>query len=77
MLLIDDLISMPVGGLFAVFEAIHEQVKQEIGDIPGLQKKLLDLQLRFEMEEISEDDYNRQEKNLLALIDQARKMKDE
>lgn len=72
MFLIDDLLAMPAAGLFAIFEAIDEKVNLEINDIGSLQQKLMDLQLRLEMEEISETEYARSEEGLLALIDRAR-----
>ncbi|MBC8042519.1 MAG: gas vesicle protein GvpG [Rhizobacter sp.] len=72
MFLIDDLLGMPAAGLLAVFEAIDERVNLEINDVGSLQQKLMDLQLRLEMEEISEAEYAQSEAALLALIDRAR-----
>ena len=42
-----------------------------------IKEKLMQLQLRFEMDEISEEEYNRQEKELLERLEAIRKAKEE
>jgi hypothetical protein len=72
MLLIDDLLLLPVKGFFGIFKKIHEMAEQELSDETYLREKLMALRLRFELDEINEEEYNRQEKELLARLDAAR-----
>jgi Gas vesicle protein G len=72
MLLIDDLLLLPVKGFFGIFKKIQEMAEQELSDETFLLEKLMALRLRFELDEINEEDYNRQEKELLARLDAAR-----
>ena len=72
MFLIDDLLALPVKGFLGIFKKIHEMAEQELSDETYLLKKLMTLRLRFELDEINEEEYNRQEKELLARLDAAR-----
>ena len=77
MLLIDDLLLLPVKGFFGIFKKIHEMAEQELSDETYLLEKLMALRLRFELDEINEEEYNRQEKELLARLDAARDANEE
>lgn len=72
MLLIDDLLLLPVKGFFGIFKKIHEMAERELSDEDYIRERLMELQLRFELDEISEEEYNKQEKELLARLDAAR-----
>jgi hypothetical protein len=72
MFLIDDLLLLPVKGFLGIFKRIHEMAEKELFDEAHIRKKLMTLRLRFELDEISEEEYNKQEKELLALLDAAR-----
>jgi len=72
MFLIDDLLTLPVKGFLGIFKKIHEMAEQELSDETYLLEKLMALRLRFELDEINEEEYNRQEKELLARSDAAR-----
>ncbi len=72
MFLIDDLLALPVKGFLGIFKKIHEMAEQELSDETYLREKLMALRLRFELDEINEEEYNRQEKELLARLDAAR-----
>ena len=72
MFLIDDLLALPVKGFLGIFKKIHEMAEQELSDETYLLEKLMALRLRFELDEINEEEYNRQEKELLARLDAAR-----
>lgn len=61
----------PVMGLSWIGEKILEQANTEIDDKENLQKKLLSLQLAFDMGEISEEDFIVQEEELLLAIEEA------
>ena len=77
MLLIDDLLLLPVKGFFGIFEKIHEMAERELSDEDYIRERLMELQLRFELDEISEEEYNKQEKELLARLDAARSAQEE
>jgi hypothetical protein len=72
MFLIDDLLTLPVKGFLGIFKKIHEMAEQELSDETYLLETLMALRLRFELDEINEEEYNRQEKELLARLDAAR-----
>ena len=62
MLLIDDLLLLPVKGFIGIFKKIHEMAEQELSDEGYIRERLMELQLRFELDEISEEEYTKQEK---------------
>jgi hypothetical protein len=77
MLFIDDLLMLPAKGFLGIFKKVHEMVEQEFSDETYIREKLVALQLRFELDEISEEAYNRQEKELLARLDAIRSAEEE
>jgi hypothetical protein len=77
MFLIDDILLAPLYSVIWVAKKINEIVEKEISDEGKIKEKLMELQLRFEMDEISEEEYNKQEKALLAQLDAIRKVKEE
>jgi len=60
-------------------KALQEQVDTEIDETENLSKKLLTLQLAFDMGEISEEDFEAQEEELLLAIQalEEQKLKEE
>jgi hypothetical protein len=77
MFLIDDILLSPVKLLVWLGEKINDIVEKELSDEGLIKEKLMQLQLRFEMDEISDEEYNRQEKELLARLEAIRKAKEE
>ena len=77
MLVVDDILLLPCRGLFWVFEKIHDMAKEEVSDEKYTLKKLLELQLRYEMDEISEEEYNREEAKLQAKLNELREADEE
>ena len=75
--LIDDLLLLPVRGFLGIFKTIHEMAEEEISDEGSIKEKLVELQLRFELDEISEEEYNKQEKEFLEHLDAIRKAREE
>ncbi len=73
MFLIDDLLLLPFSALKGIAEAIDQQIQKETSDADKIQEKLMELQFKFEMDEIDEQEYTRQEAELLAQLEQARK----
>jgi uncharacterized membrane protein len=76
MLLIDDLLLLPFRGFIGIFKKIHEMVERELSDEDYIRERLMELQLRFELDEISEEEYTKQEKELMARLDVIRKAKE-
>ena len=72
MLVIDDILLLPGKGLFAVFKKIHEMAKKEVDDERYALEKLMELQLRYEMDEISEEEYKKEEAKLQAKLNTLR-----
>lgn len=56
-MLVDDLLLLPFRGLLGVFQKISEMADREVNDAAYLQEKLLEIQLLYEMDEISEEEY--------------------
>ena len=73
MFLLDDLILVPLvvlpaRGLLFILEKIDEYVDQELNDESAFQKRLLQLRLLYEMDELSEEEYRLKEKGLLEQL---------
>ena len=77
MFLIDDILLAPLNGIIWLGKKINEVAEKEFSDEGLIKEKLMQAQLRFEMDEISEEDYNKQEEELLARLDAIRKAKEE
>jgi hypothetical protein len=77
MFLIDDILLAPLKGIIWVGEKLNELVEKEFSDEGRIKEKLMELQLKFELDEISEKEYNKQEKELLERLDAIIKTKEE
>jgi hypothetical protein len=69
MILIDDILLAPVKGIIALGKKIDEMVQKEISDEGRIKERLMELQLKFEMDEISVEEYDRREAELLEMIE--------
>jgi len=76
-LLIDDLLSLPFRGFIGILKKIHEMAERELSDEDYIRERLMELQLKFELDELSEEEYTKQEKELMAQLDAIRKAKEE
>jgi hypothetical protein len=77
MFLIDDILLAPLKVVIWIAEKIKEAAEQELYDEGRIKEKLMELQLKLELEEISEEEYKKQEKELLARLDAIRKANEE
>ena len=77
MFLIDDILLAPLKGVIWIGEKLNELVEKEFSDEGRIKEKLMELQLRFEIDEISEEEYKKHEEELLARLDAIRKAKEE
>lgn len=76
MFLIDDILLVPLKGVIWLGKKINEVAKKELSDEGRIKEKLMELQLRFELDEISEEEYKKQEAELLERLDAIRKAKE-
>ena len=72
MFLLDDIVLAPFKGILFVAEKIDELIQKEISDEGRIKERLMALQLKFEMDEISVEEYDRQEEELLEMIERIR-----
>jgi hypothetical protein len=75
MLLIDDIFSAPLKGIIFLAEKINEVIMKETSDEGAVKERLMALQLKFEMDEIDEEEYDKREDELLNLLENIRKEK--
>lgn len=69
MLIIDDLlIWLPAKGLMAVVNKIHELAEAELNDDSKLKSELLRYQTMFELDQISEAEYQTREDEIIARL---------
>jgi len=68
MLLVDDLLLLPVDGFKFILKQIQHVVDRELNDESVIKSQLLELQMRLELDEISEDEYKESEASLFARL---------
>jgi Gas vesicle protein G len=71
MLLIDDLLGLPFSGFSFVLKTLQRVAEEQYTDDAPIKERLLELQLRLESGEISEDEYTQEE---AAIIRQLREV---
>lgn len=76
MFLIDDLLLSPLKLVVWLGDKLNEVVDREVSDEGLIKEKLMHLQLQFELDEVTAEEYNRQEKELLACLEAIRKAKE-
>ena len=75
MFLIDDILLAPLKGVIFIAEKINEVIEKEMSDEGSIKERLMALQLKFEMDEIDEEEYDRREDELLKTLERIRKEK--
>jgi len=68
---------IPVKGMVWVGSKLKKSAEEEVTDEGRIQEQLLDLQMRFEMDEISEEEYDKREMSLMEKLEAIRKYKEE
>jgi len=76
MFLIDDILLAPLKGVIFVGKKINEIIVKEMSDEGAVKERLMALQLKFEMDEMDEDEYDRKEDELLQLLENIREEKE-
>jgi hypothetical protein len=75
MFLLDDLLLAPFKGIIFLAEKINEVIEKETSDEGSIKERLMALQLKFEMDEITEEEYDEREDELLRLLGNIRNEK--
>ena len=75
--IVDDILLGPVKLVKWIGEKLHESAEQEVTDESVIQEQLLELQMRYELDEITEEEYAKGEDRLMARLDSIRKYKEE
>jgi hypothetical protein len=68
MFLIDDLLLAPVNGFKFILNQIQKMADSELNDDTVIKEQLLELQMRLELEEISEEEFAEREAELFARL---------
>ncbi len=71
MFILDDIILAPVKGVASLAKMIHNRVEEELYNPDKIQEELMQLQLQFELDEISEEEYDAREEELLARLQES------
>lgn len=77
MFLLDDILLSPLNGLIWLGDKLKEITDKELSDEGVIKERLMKLQLDFELDEISEEEYMKKEKELLERLDAIRTEDDE
>ena len=77
MFLLDDILLSPIKGLIWFGNKVNEIAEQEVSSEGRMKEKLMELQLRFELDEINEEEYQKKEEEILHQLDTIRKAKEE
>ena len=68
MFLIDDLLLAPVNGFKFILGQIQKMADQELNDDSVIKDQLLELQMRYELEEIYDEEFKTREAELFARL---------
>ena len=75
MFILDDILLAPIKGVIWMGKKFNEVVEEEVSSEGRIKERLMELQLRFELDEISEEEYQQKEEELLEQLDAIKKTK--
>lgn len=76
MFFIDDLlIGLPAKGLVGIFKKISDMAEGELSDESKIKEELLRLQTMYEIDQITEEEYQKKEAEVLARLTAVRDIK--
>ena len=76
MFLLDYILLAPIKGVIWLGKKVNDVGERELYDEGGIKDELMKLQLQFELDEISEQEYDEKEKELLDRLDAITKSKE-
>lgn len=68
MFLVDDIFFAPINSIIWIAKKIDDISQKELSDKDKVKEKLMELQLRYELDEIGEEEYYEKEKELLEYL---------
>ena len=68
MFLIDDLLLAPINGFKFILGQIQKMADQELNDDTLIKDQLLELQMRLELDEVSDEEFREREAELFARL---------
>jgi len=68
MFLLDDILLSPVSGFKFILGQIQKMADQELNDDTLIKEQLIELQMRLELEEISDEEYQEREAELFSRL---------
>ncbi len=75
-LVVDDVLLAPVTIPAWICKKIHDVGETEMTDTGAVHEELLELQMRFELDELTEEEYQQREAELLQRLEDIRKYKE-
>ncbi len=75
--ILDDILLSPLKLTVWLGKKLHESAYEEMTDESKIHEELLHLQMRFEMEEIDDETYEKEETKLMDRLEAIRKMKED
>ena len=75
-LVVDDIVLAPFKLVHWIGKELYEHAEEELTDESKVRQQLLELQMRFELDDISEDEYQKGEDILMRRIDAIREYKE-
>jgi len=75
-LILDDILLAPCKLVHWMGKKLYERGEEELTDESVIRQNLLELQMRFELDEISEEEYRDQEDALMLRMEQIREYKE-
>jgi len=70
-------IFLPIKGTIWIANKLKETAEAEVTDESKVREELLNLQMRFEMDEVNEEEYKKKEAKILERLEAIRKYKEE
>jgi hypothetical protein len=74
--ILDDILLAPAKFVTWIGQTLYDEAEAEVTDESGLRERLLELQTGLELEQITEEDYLRQESALMRRINEIHKYKE-
>ncbi|MFC4023547.1 gas vesicle protein GvpG [Oceanobacillus longus] len=71
--MIQKIFTSPINLIVKIGEKVQDEVEKEFYDLEHIQKKLIHLQMMYELEEIDEESYKQSETELLLRYEIAKK----
>jgi hypothetical protein len=78
MFLLDDLlIKLPMKGLLSIAKTIDDMAQNELTNVDKIKEDLMHLQMQFETDQISEEEFEQKEAELLERLNLARERQEQ